>query len=458
MPGVGRGKICLISLILFVLALPAVARADRGAIYTEPVTLSEPGQKAFLAFNGEEELLVLATDVQAGRDTAVLEFTPFPAEPVVALAPDGVFDRLQEILNAHRVTYFRKAMVQSYGEGTGGGEPVDLLLHRCLGVHDVTVVRVNDPAAFASWVEAYFRENGFPVRELTEQEKAVVADYCQRGFNYFAFDLVHIGKEVQSVPPLAYRFKTPALYYPLKVSGLYGGTGRVDLVCCGDRRVLDRLDYQLPRTITANVPPWRASNRVSLDAAELTAVTPEVAKVLTGDQRLQAFRYEGELRFRTDVWVDPREALVEVDGRPLELDVPPELIAGSCFVPAREVWEALGATVTWDANHREVLVVKDGVTLRLPVDPVAVVEPDPVTGREVSRYRHVAYLNGVRHDLSALVAAYTPGGRFPEVALRITGGRLLLPVRLVAGVLGAKVKWNGEEWKVGITSGIFAGD
>ncbi|MGB9803908.1 stalk domain-containing protein [Desulfofundulus sp.] len=458
MPGVGRGKICLISLILFVLVLPAVARADRGAIYTEPVTLSEPGQKAFLAFNGEEELLVLATDVQAGRDTAVLEFTPFPAEPVVALAPDGAFERLQEILNAHRVTYFRKAMVQSYGEGTGDGEPVDLLLHRCLGVHDVTVVRVNDPAAFAWWVEAYFRENSFPVRELTEQEKEVVADYCQRGFNYFAFDLVHIGKEVQSVPPLAYRFITPALYYPLKVSALYGGTGRVDLVCCGDRRVFDRLDYQLPRTVIANAPPWRSSNRVNLDAAELTAVTPEVAKVLTGSQQLQAFRYEGEFHFRTDVWVDPRVVLVEVNGRSLELEVPPELIAGSCFVPAREVWETLGAAVTWDANRREVVVVKDGLTLRLPVDPVTITEDDPASGQKTLRHRHVAYLNGEHRDLSALAAAYTPGGRAPEVALRITGGRVLLPVRLVAGVLGAKVKWNDEEWKVGITSGIFAAD
>lgn len=457
MPGVGRGKICLISLILFVLALPAVARADKGVIYTEPVTLSEPGQKAFLAFNGEEELLVLATDVQAGRDTAVLEFTPFPAEPVVALVPGGAFERLQEILNAHRVTYFRKAMVQSYGERIGG-EPVDLLLHRRLGVHDVTVVRVNDPAAFASWVEAYFRKNGFPVRELTEQEKAVVAGYCQRGFNYFAFDLVHIGKEVQSVPPLAYRFKTPALYYPLKVSALYGGTGRVDLVCCGDRRVLDRLDYQLPRTVTVNASPWRASNRVGLDAAELTAVIPEVAKVLTGDQQLQAFRYEGELRFRTDVWVDPHAVLVEVNGRPLELEVPPELSAGSCFVPAREVWEALGAAVTWDANRREVVVGKDGLTLRLLVDPVAIVEDDPAIGQKTLRYRYVAYLNGERRDLSALAAVYTPGGRAPEVALRIIDGRLLLPVRLVAGVLGAKVKWNNKEWKVGITSGIFAGD
>lgn len=86
-----RGRISLVCFIILILVLPPAARADRRAISIEPVVLSEPGQKAFLAFNGKEELLVLATDVQAGQDTTVLEFMPFPAEPVVKLAPDRTF-------------------------------------------------------------------------------------------------------------------------------------------------------------------------------------------------------------------------------------------------------------------------------------------------------------------------------------------------------------------------------
>lgn len=440
-PGTGRARACLVALILLVLVFPAAARADRGVLHTEPVSLSEPGQKAFVAFNGEEELLVLATDLRAERDTAVLEFMPFPAEPAVVLAPDGFFSRLQELLNTHGVAYTRSGKLVP-GGGAGSGGAVDLLLHQRLGVHDVTVVRVNDPEGFASWVQAYFRRNGFPVRELTEREKAVVADYCGRGFNYFVFDLVRPGKEVRSVPPLAYRFRTPALYYPLKVTSLYGGAGRVELVCCGDRGVLDRVRVQLARTVSAGALPWRASNVVRVGVGELAGVIPEVAELLAGEQWLSAFRCEGELLFRADVWADPRELLVEVNGHLLELDVPPELVAGTCFVPARAVWEALGAAVAWDAARREAVVSGAGLVLRLPVDPVDTAGPGPVAGH------HMAYLNGERRDLSALEAAYIPGGRVPEVPLRLVGGRILLPVRFVAGLLGAEVRWNGEAWKV----------
>ena len=49
-------------------------------------------------------------------------------------------------------------------------------------------------------MQGYFRRNGFPVRELTEREEVVVADYCGRGFNYFVFDLVRPGRVVGCAP------------------------------------------------------------------------------------------------------------------------------------------------------------------------------------------------------------------------------------------------------------------
>ncbi|MGB9885640.1 MAG: stalk domain-containing protein [Moorellales bacterium] len=450
-----RTALCLAVLLFLVLAGAPEARADRGVIYTEPVGLAEPGQKAFIAFNGEEELLVLATDLWAARQTAVLEFIPLPAEPAVTLAPDGAFEKLQEILKAHRVVYFRTEKSGPTQE-VGGGEAVELLLHRRLGVHDVTVVRVKDPAAFAAWAGAYSRKNGFPVRGLTPQEEAVVADYCRRGFNNFVFDLVRVGEKVQSVPPLAYRFKTPALYYPLKTAALYGGSGRADLVICGDGRLLDRVYPGLSGTIPDGAPSWRASNRVSLDAAELAGVTPEVARVVTGEQELQAFRYEGPLSFRADVWVDPREILVEVNGRPLELDVPPVLAGGACFVPAKAVWEALGARVVWDAARREVVATAEGLTLRVPIEP-EVVDSRSAAGQKTLPRRYVAYLNGERRDLAALAAACAPGASFPEPALRVVQGRLLLPVRLAAGLLGARAEWEAVGLKVKVWAGPGSG-
>lgn len=46
----------------------------------------------------------------------------------------------------------------------------------------------------------------------------------------------------------------------------------------------------------------------------------------------------------------------QVDGRPVQLDVPPVIVAGRTFVPVRFVGESLGARVGWDPQARAVTV------------------------------------------------------------------------------------------------------
>lgn len=95
-------------------------------------------------------------------------------------------------------------------------------------------------------------------------------------------------------------------------------------------------------------------------------------------------------------------------------------------------------------------MAKDGLTLRLPLDPAAVVARDPATGQETVRRRYVAYLNGERRDLAGLAAAYSPGDSAPEPALRVAGGRLLLPVRLAAGLFGVRAEWDAAGLSVDV--------
>jgi hypothetical protein len=45
-----------------------------------------------------------------------------------------------------------------------------------------------------------------------------------------------------------------------------------------------------------------------------------------------------------------------VDGRPLTMDVQPQVIDGRVMIPARALAEALGATVEWDGAGRRVVV------------------------------------------------------------------------------------------------------
>lgn len=83
--------ISTISLIV-VFAMPAYA--DMGRIYVsdEDVTVSEDAQKAIILHNLSEEVLILGTDLKATKKTGIIRFIPFPREPMVSLAPKGVFE------------------------------------------------------------------------------------------------------------------------------------------------------------------------------------------------------------------------------------------------------------------------------------------------------------------------------------------------------------------------------
>src|SRR3974377_2342520 len=76
-------------------------RADRGAIPFHPaVTIFEPVQRELIVWNGDQEILILSTDLRASRATRVLEVMPFPSEPRVAKADVKVFQRAVRLINS----------------------------------------------------------------------------------------------------------------------------------------------------------------------------------------------------------------------------------------------------------------------------------------------------------------------------------------------------------------------
>ncbi|MEW6574236.1 MAG: DUF2330 domain-containing protein [Bacillota bacterium] len=473
LPKIILGLIALV--VLSLCADPPLARADMGIILPEPVRVEEPGQTAFIAFNGREEILLLGTDVKAARATAALQFTPFPSPPEVALAPEDAFARLQELLTAHHVFYWKKTKGAGSPEATSGeSEPAAVLSHQKLGLHDVTVVEVKDAARFAAWVQAYFRKQGWPPRALTAAEEAVVADYCRRDFRYFVIDRVELKEALRSVPPLTFRFRSPALYYPLKVTNLFGGEGEAQLIVCGGERVLERLPIFLAQTV---LDRWQESTRAAVAPGELARVVPDAAKLFAGEQELQAFRYRGKLSFRGDLWVDPAVPLLRAGGQAC-----PEAVLrqekGVWLVPARDAFAALNAKVSWDAKRREVVVTAGGLlsgaprdpvansiwkaigatfasraegyggkpvshmtvdaplVIRFPVDPRPVPAYDPAAKKTRTRLCCLTYVNGRRYVL------YDPAVPAGRVAPRVVNGRFCLPAGIFADLLGAGVTWN----------------
>ncbi len=101
---------------------------------------------------------------------------------------------------------------------------------------------------------------------------------------------------------------------------------------------------------------------------------------------------------------------VEVNGTEIEFDVPPAVIGGVTYAPARAVLEAMGLTVGW--RNGTVTASGNGIELSARVNETK------------------AVLNGEERDLTS-----------PVINL---GGRVMMPVRAFAELLDAEVLWDGD--------------
>ncbi len=110
---------------------------------------------------------------------------------------------------------------------------------------------------------------------------------------------------------------------------------------------------------------------------------------------------------------------VTVNNTPITFDQNPLIINGRTLAPVRAIFEALGATVEWKNDTREVISTKGDVTITMAIDSTTM------------------YKNGNPITL--------------DVAPQIIGGRTLVPVRAIAEAFNCKVEWNNDTQTVIIT-------
>ena len=113
---------------------------------------------------------------------------------------------------------------------------------------------------------------------------------------------------------------------------------------------------------------------------------------------------------------------------------------GRTLVPARGVFEAMGAKVSWDEEKRQVQVesADNNTWVRLIIDDA-----------DMKVY-----------DMSGLFATLVSGQSFnaPEtvvtldVAPQIINDRTMVPLRAISEAIDAEVQWDGEAYAVNITS------
>ena len=115
----------------------------------------------------------------------------------------------------------------------------------------------------------------------------------------------------------------------------------------------------------------------------------------------------------------PEEISVVIDGKTLEFsEQKPEIINDRTLVPMRDIFEALGARVDWDASAQKVTAVKGDTTVVLTIGSATAMK-----GEEI-----------ITLDTPAV----------------ISNGRTMVPLRFVGEALGAKVQWIGGTRSVNI--------
>ena len=259
----------------------------------EDVNLNEPGQKAIIAHDGFEEILILSTDLDATSSTGALRFIPLPSEPEVSLAPKGCFEALSKLVRKHNLRYLiqYKALARP-----SAGEAIELRFYKKIGVHDITVIKVNDALHFRRWVNDFFKQKGLSQRDEYKEVESHVTDYVEKGIPYFVFDFIELKEKVMSIDPVMYQFKCRKLYYPLTVTNIFGGTGRIELFVFAEngRRLIGQ----------SSGAHFQASTTSVVMADELVDICPAINELLGKRSILQAFKYDGKLSFKGDIFED----------------------------------------------------------------------------------------------------------------------------------------------------------
>jgi len=111
---------------------------------------------------------------------------------------------------------------------------------------------------------------------------------------------------------------------------------------------------------------------------------------------------------------------VTLNGAQIQFDQPPIMEGGRTLVPLRAIFEALGATVTWDGSTQTAAAVRDNITVTVQIGS------DRLTR------------NGQNITL--------------DVPAQMVNNRTLVPARAVAEAFGATVNWDGTTQTVIITN------
>jgi len=329
----------IVALLFLVSMCFSSVYADRGMIPVDPeVSVYEPGQKAILAWNGHEEIMILSTDVSSSQQTLVLEILPLPSKPTVEA---GSFQSFQEIQNLIWNEGLNLFMYGGKNEVRSGS--VEVVFHEEIGAHNITVVKAIDTSELSSWMENFLENSGVDDVVSLGSFESVVEDYMNRGFRYYVLDLITVSSEERSVDPIIYKFNSDFLYYPLVITSPVGGDTEITLFVLTEDKVNE--DYFPFRKANYRLPEgsWKPIEFV-LSKGDLSKIDLRIGEIFRYKAWLAVLKYNGGVSsLNRDLMISsytPTEPTINI-----EVSLSPIIIVVSILLGAASTLAGVVATL-----------------------------------------------------------------------------------------------------------------
>lgn len=278
-----RKLLALCSLVL------AVGWANRGEIPLDPsVEIFEPHQRAMIAWDGTEEILLLSTDIRASDSTMVLEVLPLPAEPAVTKGDLETFRKVIALINRHQRSLGGKR--NGGANGDNHAPAGEVTFHERIGSHDISVTHLVSAGGFVDWVNGYLDSIGVKGNVITDDMRKLIESYVAEDFTWFVFDAVTVATDTMTNDPIQYRFKTNSLFYPLKITSTAKGYTTIELLVLTPQLLRVFPGLPIGRVVLPHDP-------ITIEIEELQSINADMYELLKGysTMKLRIWRIRGEL-------------------------------------------------------------------------------------------------------------------------------------------------------------------
>ncbi len=174
--------------------------------------------------------------------------------------------------------------------------------------------------------------------------------------------------------------------------------------------------YSVGYTVQSDVPTYIDDNIVAIDFPYIWKRDGSLLKLTGGEySNHKVINSPIDVKMPDNIY---KPILVNYNGNNITFDQQPIIENGRTLVPLRAIFEALGATVSWDDASRSVTATKDSTTMTLTINS------------------NLMYLNGKEIKL--------------DVPAKLVNNRTLVPVRVISESFGYKVNWDEKNLKVSI--------